>query len=95
MAARSATNSSTGEDDTKTAAVSPDENRDALPSPETAPPSYNDLVPIDRMPGHPIGTIVGQEGATETATKSQEIKVSKTTVGVVGVLVGAALCNVM
>lgn len=87
-------------DKKQTASVDPTEDRDSLQSPHTAPPSYNDLLGVSttnvaKVPTHPIGTVLGQETSSDTAAKAHDIKVSKTTVGIVGVFVGAALCNVM
>lgn len=96
-------------DETKTLAISSDRAEpvsdssqiaakdalDTLPSPNTAPPSYDELGRKDATVDaarNPIGTVLPD---TIPPKKKDSGPVSKTTVGVVGVLIGAAVCNVM
>ena len=68
---------------------------DIIPSPSIAPPGYNELTQADGCdtPNRPVGTILGV--SSPASAPKAKVQVSKTTVGVVGVLVGAAFCNVM
>ncbi len=78
---------------TKTTSPSPEKDHGMLPWPNTAPPSYIDLVP-NTVESQPFGTMIGQM-STNPPTESHDNNVSETIVGVMGVLVGAAVCSVM
>lgn len=78
---------------TKTTSPSLEQDHGMLPWPNTAPPSYTDLV-LNTVESQPIGTMIGQM-STNPPTESHDINVSKTVVGVMGVLVGAAVCSAM